>query len=46
MVVNVRCKVQNLSDTKGRNELKMEPNTIYNVICKVYGDNEFSDRLV
>ena len=31
---------------KGRNELKIEPKTIYNVTYKVYGDNEVFYRLV
>ena len=31
---------------KGRNELKIEPKTIYNEIYKVYGDNEVFLRLV
>ena len=31
---------------KGHNELKIEPNTIYNEICKIYGDSEVSYRLV
>ena len=34
------------SHTKGRHELKIEPKTIYNEICKVYGDNEVSFMLV
>ena len=31
---------------KGRNALKIEQKTIYNEICKIYGDNEVSYRLV
>ena len=31
---------------KGRNALKIEPKTIYNEICNIYGDNEVSYRLV
>ena len=31
---------------KGRNALKIEPKTIYNVMCKIYGDNEVFYRLV
>ena len=34
------------TDIKGRNALKIEPKTIYNEICKIYGDNEVSYRLV
>jgi transposase len=31
---------------KARNELKIDPNSIFNEICQVYGDNEVSYRLV
>ena len=31
---------------KGRNELKIEPNTIYNEIYRVNGDDEVFHRLV
>ena len=31
---------------KARNELKIEPKSIFNEICQVYGDNEVSYRLV
>ena len=34
------------SYTKGRKELRIKTKTIYNAVCKVYGDNEVSFRLV